>query len=198
MPPKRVGDVAPPPPEAKSLQATACAVRLAPGREADAVSPQLVTCAGSRATAASGRPPPSTEDPKFFFQDTLQADLIIWVLRPFFVKVPNFQVWEDQKTPKLPVLALPTAAGALVPGQEPKWLEERWSRGTLCEDARTQPQESKPTRNQTKQTLNQPTAHEDAFKLCDSHKDKDYYPVYDDASSTASVASSTFVECQED
>ncbi|CAJ1384707.1 unnamed protein product [Effrenium voratum] len=146
MPPKRVGDVAPPPPEAKSLQATACAVRLAPGREADAVSPQLVTCAGSRATAASGRPPPSTEDPKFFFQ--------------------------DQKTPKLPVLALPTAAGALVPGQEPKWLEERWSRGTLCED--------------------------DAFKLRDSHKDKDYYPVYDDASSTASVASSTFVECQAD
>lgn len=142
MPPKRVGDVAPPPPEAESLRATACAVRLAPGGEADAVSP-LVTITSSRATAASGRPPPSTEDPKFFFQDTSRPDY----LGPSSIfcqgsqrSTIDFQVWEDQKTPKLPVLALPTAAGALVPGQEPKWLEERWSRGTLCEDARTQPQ----------------------------------------------------------
>ncbi|CAJ1392438.1 unnamed protein product [Effrenium voratum] len=143
MPPKRVGDIAPAPPEIESLQAIVCAVRLSPqrveatdGTVSAPTAELLVTFTASTTVVASGRLAPSVEDPKFFFQ--------------------------DKKTPKLPVLALPTAAGALVPGQEPKWLEERWSRGTLCEDA---------------------------FKLRDSHKDKDYYPIYDyDSPSTASVA----------
>ncbi|CAJ1340261.1 unnamed protein product, partial [Effrenium voratum] len=88
------------------------------------------------------------------------------------------------------------------PLQPGRWCQVRSpsglrSAGAGARSVRT-PEPNPKSKSPRNQTLNQPKAHEDAFKLRDSHKDKDYYPVYDDASSTASVASSTFVECQAD